>query len=544
MKIRPTARWVAGMSAAAIVALTATAGLPAVANFASPSRGASSYPGQSPVVQTDKGAVQGAAKSMVTSFKGIPFAAPPTGDLRWKAPQPAAKWKGTRDATQFGASCVQGTGWDPGYDKPTLTEDCLYLNVYRPSDASKKNLPVFFWIHGGGNTAGAGRDTNPDKFVTREDVVYVTINYRIGAMGYLVNPALEADNRDGSAGNFAILDQQAALRWVQKNIKAFGGNPNNVTVAGQSAGAGNTAVQLASPSARGLFDRAILQSGGGSPLRTLPAARQSGEQFSTELGCPTGAGQVDCLRSKSPTEILAAQAKVRQSGAVAGTRVVPTDPIDLMKTGKLTDLPVLVGGTSDESQQSVFAAYDYLDKPLTNEQLNTLISTTYPNGADQIRATYPVANYKSPTVTWGAIQSDQRACRDQTLRDRLATNTKTYAYEFAEKNGPAFVSIWRLNTDYPFGATHVNDLGYLWDYLGTALPFSTEQVDLSNQMISYWGSFARDGNPNVRFAPTWPRYAPQGDLLQFAAPSAQWATHAQIDSSHNCSLWDAVSPAV
>ncbi|MET7959138.1 carboxylesterase/lipase family protein [Micromonospora zamorensis] len=532
------------MSAAAAVALAVTAGPPAMANFASASRGASTYPGQSPVVQTDKGAVRGEAKSMVTSFKGIPFAAPPTGDLRWKAPQPAAKWKGTRDATQFGASCVQGTGWDPGYDKPTLTEDCLYLNVYRPSTASKKNLPVFFWIHGGGNFAGAGRDTNPDKFVTREDAVYVTINYRLGAMGYLVNPALEADNRDGSAGNFAILDQQAALRWVQKNIKTFGGNPNNVTVAGQSAGAGNTAVQLASPTARGLFDRAILQSGGGSPLRTLPAARESGEQFSAAIGCPTGAGQVDCLRSKSPTEILAAQAKVRQSGAVAGTRVVPTDPIELMKTGKLTDLPVLVGGTSDESQQSVFAAYDYLDKPLTTAQLNTLISSTYPNGADQIRATYPVVNYKSPTVTWGAIQSDQRACRDQTLRERLAKDTRTYAYEFAEKNGPAFVSIWRLNTDYPFGATHVNDLGYLWDYLGTALPFSGEQVDLSNQMISYWGSFARDGNPNVQFAPTWPRYAPQGDLLQFAAPSAQRVADTKVGEAHNCSVWDAVSPAV
>jgi len=315
-----------------------------------------------------------------------------------------------------------------------------------------------------------------------------------------------------------------------------------VTLAGQSAGAGNTCAQLASPAARGLFDRAVLQSGGCS-ARTPDAARESGEQFAAALGCAAGAGQVACLRAKTSAEVLAAQTMVRQSGAVAGTRVLPTDPLHLLKAGTLTRLPVLAGGTSDESQQSVFAAYDYLGKPVTEAQLGSLIATTYPTGAARVRAAYPSASYKSPTVTWGVIQSDQRACRDQSLRDRLAANTSTWAYEFAEKNGPPFVSIWRLHTDYPFGATHVNDLGYLWDYLGTALPFSTEQVELSNQMISYWGGFARAGDPNVRLAPSWPRYTPQGTLLQLRAPSARRVSHAQIDGEHNCSLWDEVSPA-
>jgi para-nitrobenzyl esterase len=223
--------------------------------------------------------------------------------------------------------------------------------------------------------------------------------------------------------------------------------------------------------------------------------------------------------------------------------VLPIDPVELMKAGKLTRLPVISGGTSDESQQSVFGAYDYKGNPLTAQQLDSLITTTYPNGADRIKAAYPAADYKSATVTWGAIQSDQRACRDQTLRERLAANTKAYVYEFAEKNPPAFTSIWRLNTDYPFGATHVNDLGYLWDYLGTALPFSTQQVDLSNQMISYWGSFAKDGDPNTSLAPSWRQYTSQGNLLQFKAPSAERVGHAQVDSEHNCTLWDAVSPA-
>lgn len=187
--------------AAVSAALAAAGALTATAQSGSSPSGddqASGYPGKHPVVATDHGEVRGQADALVTSYKGIPYAKPPTGGLRWKAPQPAAKWNGVRDATAFGGSCTQGSGWDPGYDKPTLNEDCLYLNVYRPSRSTKKNLPVFVWNHGGGNTGGAGRDTNPDKFVTRQDVVYVTINYRLGSMGWLYSDALAKDNKDGA----------------------------------------------------------------------------------------------------------------------------------------------------------------------------------------------------------------------------------------------------------------------------------------------------------------------------------------------------------
>jgi para-nitrobenzyl esterase len=523
------------------------AGIPAassVVSAAKPKGPGTDFSKHNPVVRTDKGAVRGESASMVTSFKGIPYAAPPVGDLRWKAPQPAAAWSGVQDALEFGGSCVQGTGWDPGYDQPTLNEDCLYLNVYRPSTTDKKNLPVFVWNHGGGNTGGAGRDTNPDKFVTRQDVVFVTINYRLGAMGWLYTDGLNQENTDGAAGNFGLLDQQAALRWVQKNIRAFGGNPDNVTLAGQSAGARNTCTQLAAPGAKGLFDRAILQSGGcNSPARTQSAAATSGDRFAAELGCATGAGQTACLRSKSPAEVLAAQQKVSQNASVFGTSVLPNDPIELLKAGRLTDLPVILGGTSDERQQAVYGQYDYRGNPLTVEGVQQLISSTYGDDAAQVQSAYDIGSYYSPTVAWGAIQSDERACSDQVQRDRFALDTRTYAYEFAEKDPPAFTSIWRLNTDYPFGATHVNDLGYLWDYLGTALPFSTEQVSLSNQMISYWGSFADDGKPDVRHAPEWPRYSPSGDQLQFVAPSATKVPTETITTAHNCALWDEVSPA-
>jgi para-nitrobenzyl esterase len=533
------------IAAGAALAVAVGAGIPAASALdtqgsSGESQVQSARGGSSLVVRTDKGKVRGVAKSMVTSFLGIPYAAPPVGNLRWKAPKAAPRWWGIRDASSFGPSCVQGTGWDPGYEEPTLTEDCLYINVYRPSGKAK-NLPVLVWNHGGGNTGGAGRDTNPDKFVTRSDVVFVTFNYRLGAMGYLDTLALERKNRDGAAGNFGILDQQAALRWVQRNIKAFGGDPRSVTLAGQSAGASNTCVQMASPGGKNLFKRAILHSGGCS-ARTPEAARASGDQFAAELGCTDEATQVACLRGKSPAEVLAAQTKFRQSGAVFGNAVVPTDPAVLLRERRLTNKPVIVGGTSDESQQSVFGAYDYKGNPITEEMLADLIAETYPDAADEVAAAYPAEDYWSPSVAWGAIQSDARACRDQTLRDRFGADTRTWAYEFAEKDGPPFTSIWRLNVDYPFGATHVNDLGYLWDYLGTSLPFSSAQVDLSNQMISYWSTFVERGKPNPAYAPRWPRFHAGGWIMQFQAPSGHVVRQSVIDEQHNCALWDEVSP--
>ncbi|PUB32304.1 para-nitrobenzyl esterase [Promicromonospora sp. AC04] len=493
----------------------------------------------STVVSTESGKVRGEAGAMVTSYEGIPYAAPPVDDLRWRSPQPVEAWRGVRDATAPGPSCVQGSGWDPGYEEPTLTEDCLYLNVHRPSTADRR-LPVFVWIHGGGNTGGAGSDTDPAKFVSRSDVVYVTVNYRLGAMGYLDTPALEASNDDdGSTGNFGILDQQAALRWVQDNIAAFGGDPRAVTIGGQSAGASNTCVHLSAPGSQGLFDRAIMQSGSCS-ARTPDAAQSSGEALAAVLGCPDTDAQVACLRGASAAEVLAAQQEVRQSGAVAGNAVLPTDPAELLATGRLADVPVLLGATSDESQQSVFATYDYVDDPLTVDGLYDLITERFDEHADAVREAYPADDYASPTVAWGDVLSDQRACRDQNIRDAMAAGNRTYTYEFAEQDGPPFTSIWRLGTDYPFGATHVNDLGYLWDYLGTALPFSADQVRLSDQMISYWSSFITTGEPDVRTAPAWPRYRPGGQVMQLTAPSGHVVDSAAIDAAHGCDLWDEV----
>ena len=205
------------------------------------------------LVKTADGWVRGASATGYSEYVGIPYAAPPVGTLRWGPPQPITPWSGVRDATHFGNRCVQGTGWDPGYSTPKLNEDCLYLNVYAP-DTTRKHLPVLVWIHGGGFTGGAGQDTDPRQYVQKNNAVVVTINYRLGILGYLNLPQLPADGR----GNFGLLDQQTALRWVNENIAAFGGDRNNITIAGQSAGGSSVCDQLASPSAKGLFEKAVI----------------------------------------------------------------------------------------------------------------------------------------------------------------------------------------------------------------------------------------------------------------------------------------------
>lgn len=375
------------LAAAGVAVFVATTTPAALALAGSGS--ADPYPGAHPVVRTASGLLEGTAHPQVTEFLGIPYAKPPVGGLRWKAPQPVKPWSGVRNATSFGGSCVRGTGWDPGYEKPTLNEDCLYVNVYRPSAAKGKNLPVYVWNHGGGNTGGAGRDVDPTKFVVQSGMIFVTLNYRLGAMGYLTTGTLKADNPQGAAGNFGLLDQQAALKWVQSNIKAFGGDTKNVTLVGQSAGASNTCAQMASPGAKGLFQQAIMESGGCS-ARTEATAQAQGAAFAAEAGCSDEATQVACLRAKTPAQILAAQTAVRISGGVWGNQVLPEDPATLLRERRLTNLPVLIGANSDESQQSVFNAYDYQGNPLSAEGYENLVRTTYGTNADRVLAAYPV----------------------------------------------------------------------------------------------------------------------------------------------------------
>src|SRR5690348_11209570 len=258
---------------AALAALTLTAA------GATAARAGTATKDDAPVVTTSDGAVRGAAAGTVNEFLGLPYAAPPTGNLRWRAPQPAAAWTGVRDATTFGPSCPQAPS--PFAPPGPFSEDCLYLNVYTPAARPGANRPVLVWIHGGGLVQDGARDYDGTKLAA-DGVVVVTINYRLGALGFLAHPALASH---GAAGNYGLMDQQAALRWVQRNIARFGGDPGNVTIAGQSAGGLSVLAQMVSPSARGLFQRAIVQSGTFAlNQRPLATAEAAGEKYASAVG--------------------------------------------------------------------------------------------------------------------------------------------------------------------------------------------------------------------------------------------------------------------
>lgn len=501
-------------------------------------------------VQTTGGWIRGVTNNHLVEYLGIPYAAPPVGALRWQAPQPATPWSGVRDATRFGNRCVQGTGWDPGYDTPKLNEDCLYLNVYVPADV-RPNAPVLVWIHGGGFTGGAGQDTDPRRYVEATGSVYVTINYRLGAVGYLDLPALRTGGATG-AGNYGLLDQQAALRWVHRDIRAFGGDPGNVTIAGQSAGGSSVCDQLASPTARGLFRQAVIVSGG-CGMSSQAGADTAGAAFATAAGCPDPATAVACLRGRTPAEILAAQATAPVRPAVGGP-AFPVDPAVAVTDGDINRVPVINGQVHDESRLFVFGAYDFTGHPVTAAQYEATVRATY--GA-AILAAYPVGAYVSPSIALATVQSDAGSYTRLKLDRSLARWVPTYAYEFAEESTPQFYSIYRLQqaggaaATFPFGATHVDDLGYLWEYLGHTLPYSDDELALSDQMTTFWDRFQNTGNPNAVTGPDWPRFtATGGSWMELTAcvtaesgnqpPAACSAAGTGYLTDHKLALWASV----
>jgi para-nitrobenzyl esterase len=470
--------------------------------------------GSTAVVQTADGALRGISRTNYDAYLGIPYAAPPVGDRRFKAPQPAAQWSGVRDATRFGDRCVQGSGWDPGYEQPITTEDCLYLNVYVPhakwSDERSGKRPVFVWIHGGGFTGGAGQDTDPRKYVEQSGAIYVTINYRLGALGFLNLPQLRAQGE--GAGNFGLLDQQAALRWVRRNIGQFGGDRRNVTIAGQSAGGSSVCDQMASPTARGLFQRAIIQSGGCSMTSQADADR-AGQAYLETVGCAGTADVLACLRAKTPAELFEAQRTtpvgVRPS---VGGRAFPLDPATAVQTGQFNRVPVISGQVDNERALSTFQNNDYTGKPVTAESYEATIRSTYGANADRVLATYPLSAYSSPSDALAQLSSDAATYTRLQTERQIAQWTRTFVYEFDEQETPQFVSIFRLQwqgepaRSFPFGATHVDELAYLWEYLGSTLPLTDDELELSDQMIGFWSAFQYRATPNGPYLPTWPRF--------------------------------------
>ncbi|MCX4879240.1 carboxylesterase/lipase family protein [Streptomyces sp. NBC_00847] len=486
-----------------------------------------------PVVRTDAGRVRGETAAEGRQFLGIPYAEPPVGRLRWRAPHPVRPWHGVRSARDFGNKCVQSASWDPGYEQPSYTESCLDLNVYVPDGSARRSVLV--WFHGGGLTAGAGQDVVPDTFARQTGTVVVTVNYRLGAMGFLATAGLDGETHDGVSGNFGMLDQQAGLRWVHANISRFGGDPARVTIAGESAGGRSVCTQLASPTARGLFRAGIIESGAydDCSARTHQDAVAQGADFVQKLGCT----DIACLRGKSAREILEAQGDF-DWGPVAGGAFLPVQPEQAVANGTASRVPVINGSNKDEGRLFAFAAYDLNGTPLTAGQYPDVMRNAF---GEQVLQRYPLSAYPTPTIAYATALGDTLfSCPALRLDGLLATRGRVYSYEFADRTSPPFASLRNLHTDFDFGATHVNEVQYLFRQFGLDSPLNAEQKVLSRQMVQYWGSFVRDGVPRAAGQPAMP--ATPGVVLSLKTASKGGNTlSTAVHQEHQCDLWDGAS---
>jgi para-nitrobenzyl esterase len=508
------------------------------------------------VAATDNGPVVGLQMETMKKFLGIPYAVPPVGDLRWQPPQPAARWDGVRDATQFANHCPQIAS---PFGQASTTEDCLYLNVYTPVGGWHKGQghPVMVWIHGGALVVGESDDYNPTKLVENEDVVVVTLNYRLGFLGFLAHPALSAETNYGGSGDYGFMDQQAALEWVQRNIKNFGGDPDNVTIFGESAGGLSVHTQLASPEAAGLFHQAIVESGAyfldtdTTPLATAEAA---GIALANSVGCtkPTPAETAACLRALPVTTLLAHQ-PANLTGNVDNK--VLRQPIGkALQKGEFNRVPVMEGSNHDEWRLFVALNFWFAGLPIVNE-------TSYEAGiagsfgvpvtsplVSAVLSQYPLANYPGPTgpsIALGAVGTDGIfACNSRTSIRRMAKYVPVFAYEFNDENAPElFLPTLPVPSFPPYGAAHASEIQYI---LGVrpfvAAPALTPaQVALSDNMVSYWGNFARSGNPNSSNAPEWPQYNVSTDLFQSLIPPTP-ETESGFATDHKCAFWKFIFP--
>lgn len=453
------------------------------------------------IVQTINGKVEGYAKENLRIYKSVPFAAPPIGDLRWKAPQPAKNWTGVKKCTEFSASPIQNKPqpfycWSEEFiAKPEpLSEDCLYLNVWTPAKSKSEKLPVFVWIYGGGLNSGS---TNCDIYngeeMAKKGIVFVSINYRVGVLGFMAHPDLTKESGYHASGNYGFLDQIAALKWVQQNIANFGGNPANVTIAGQSAGAFSVNALIASPLAKGLFHKAIPQSGGLLSNRlsqNLTDAEKQGIKFMEKAKCNSLAE----LRSKSADELqkLSNAQDAGRFGVTMDGYVLPTDILTHFKNGKHNQVPLLTGWVTGDGS--------FLGESKTTlEEYQKEAQTKYGEKAAEYLRIFPAATNDEVK----AIKQKQTLLGFAAMPSHLLatyTDKPSYLYQFSHvpPDKPNFPN---------YGAFHTSEVPYALHTLHTwNRPWKAEDKNLEHIMSSYWVNFAKTGNPNGQGLPEWKTY--------------------------------------
>ena len=443
-------------------------------------------------IAIDGGTVEGVRADGVVAYKGIPFASPPVGALRWHPPAPPQPWTGVKIADRFAPICLQRGSYPDDAPPEPMNEDCLYLNVWVPDGIPPgAKLPVMVWIYGGGLLNGtASTPLYAGDKLARRGVIVVTANYRLGALGFLAHPALTQESPEKVSGNYGLLDQIAALQWVKQNVAAFGGDPGNVTVFGQSSGSISISVLTASPLARGLFRRAIGQSGGLfepielAPEFTLKGAEERGAAFANRLG----ATSLAALRAKPGTEIVAARFF---PNAVSDGHVLHEPPYDAYAAGRTNDVDLLVGSNADEG------LYFLGGRTITRANLTKQLEADFPSFIVSLIGPPTPANDRDARAAFVAFQGDMRFGWDMLAWARLhamRSRGRTYLYHFG-RTPPGEA-----------GASHGTEMAYVFGHPSPKAPWTDADWKLANTMAAYWTNFAKTGDPNGADVPSWPTF--------------------------------------
>jgi para-nitrobenzyl esterase len=454
-------------------------------------------------VKVEGGSLQGVVEDNLTTYKGIPFAAAPTGDLRWRAPQPAAKWEGVRNADKFAPGCMQSMGGPP---PGGMSEDCLHLNIWTPAKSSKDRIPVLVWIYGGGFNGGATSiPVHSGEKLAKRGVVLVSISYRVGVFGFYAHPELSAESPKHVSGNYGLLDMVAALQWIQRNIAAFGGDPKRVTIFGESAGGIAVSMLCASPVAKGLFHGAISQSGGsfgppsstpspGENMRVLADAEASGTEFMKSAGVAS----LRDLRALSADKLLEAGRRQRgMAWPIVDGWVIPDDQYKLYEAGRFNDTPILVGYNSDEGAS--------FSRARTPAEYVTSVRERYGPFADRLIEAYPAASDSVP-----------KTARDLARDSAFGWHTWVWArLQSKLAKGKAYYYYFDQHPEYPAGSPragqgspHGADVAYVFEHLDeNRQPATPDDQRISDAMAAYWTNFAKRGDPNGNGVPLWPPFS-------------------------------------
>ncbi len=492
------------------------------------------------VVCTEQGAVRGVVEGDTLAFKGIPYARPPVGPLRWRPTEAGVPWQGVRDGSRYGSMCPQLVGKDVKGD-----EDCLYLNVWRPRTNPAGSLPVMVWLTGGGNHALSGEGSASfggvvynGATLVPQGVIFVSYNLRLGVLGFLAHSALDAERPERISGNYGSLDQIVVLRWLKRNIAAFGGDPNRIFLFGTSAGGGNICALLTSPLTRGLIHGVATQSSVpmGCEIQTMADAKAgTGRKVATAIGCDTAADVAACLRGKSVAEIVSARPGTftvlpRVYGPNLDGHIFPDQPLKLILEGKAPALPVIIGNTAEETNPWAASAGEVTDEASYAAAVEKVFGSAL---RDRVLATYPAKSYPTPRAAFVRLTTDAEfTCQSRRVARALFKVQKepVYRYIFAHAQGE------RPGAADGRGGAHDRD-AFLFPGQGKYQPTDAD-LAVQRRMVGYWTRMARTGNPNGGDAPQWPAYSPDNDA--YLEISANTGAKTGPDNAQ-CDFWDTVT---